>query len=151
MCLPDFKELKQIDESNPIIGYRNWINVINNLELCSIAQIYTWQELEGPHEVKERNSGIYAYNYYNYHNNYNNLSGIIHQWGKVAIHSTDQRSEYAKIVTLFTIRESDARGSKEFKDWIGKFNQHIKDIAKKYNCNTIHYQYFIDSQNKGNE
>ena len=178
MCLPDFKEFKQIDKSSPLIGYKTWRNKKNSLILTSEYQDYSWNKLEGPHEVLEINSGIYAYNNYNYnynnysynysnynynysynnsHSNYSNynysygnnyyISGIISQWGKVAIHSEGQRSEYAKVKTLFTIRKSDASGTKEFLDWIDIFNKHIEDIAKEYECNTIPYQDFIDSQN----
>jgi hypothetical protein len=84
------------------------------------------------------------YNYYHYNNNYHyyNIAGIIHQYGRVAIHKIGQRSEYAKIKTLFTIKESDAIGPKEFLCWISKFNLIIAELAKKYECDTIHYQDF---------
>jgi hypothetical protein len=82
MCLPNLIEYKQIDKSNPIIGYRKWKNIINpeSLILKSEYIDYEWSKLEGPHEVREINSGIYAYNnnynyyYNNYYNNYNNYN-----------------------------------------------------------------------------
>ena len=71
------------------------------------------------------------------------MTGIILQWGKVAIHSEGQRSEYAKIDTLFTIQESDAIGPKEFLNWIKIFNKRVEDIANKYNAKVITWQDFI--------
>jgi len=177
MCLPDFVEFNKINESITLIGYRDWRNLIkDSLILESENQKYKWSKIEGPHEVKQENSGIYSYNYnnknyknYNYYynnNNYNynyknyyyyynsnnhknyNLSGIIKQWGKVAIHKTGYRSEYAKIDTLFSIRELDAQGIKEFLDWIKIFNARIEQIAEKYECKVVAYQDFIESEKK---
>lgn len=176
MCLPDFKEFKQIDESSPIIGYRAWRNEIKNssLILKSEYQEYSWSKFEGPHEVKDKDSGIYAYNNYknnynyynyyynNYYNNYNynyfynyyyyknnyNLLGVINQYGKVAIHKEGQRSEYATVKTLFTIRESDMNGPEKFTNWIMEFNLHIIKISKKYNCDTTHWQDFKELKEK---
>lgn len=167
MCLPDFKEFKQIEKTNPLIGYRSWkLSIHNPAILKSEHQKYDWNNIiEGPHVVTDSNSGIYAYNYnysnnynynnYYYSNNYNNnynysnknynnyyMSGIINQYGRVAIHRTGQRSEYAKINKIFTIRESDAKGPKEFLDWISKFNFIIVELAKKYECETINWQDF---------
>ena len=164
MCLPDFVEFKRVKKSEPIVGYRVWIvSIKDTLQLMSEAKEYVWQPSVGRHKVLESNSGIYAYNNnYDYYNNYNNnydyydnnnydnnnyyyyIRGVIHQYGKVAIHQVGQRSEYAKIVTLFTIRESDARGPKEFLDWIRIFNQKVIGLAKMYKCNTIHYQDFVE-------
>ncbi len=159
MCLPDFVEFKDIKEDNPLIGYRTWRNTIKSLNLKSENQDYIWTSpIDGPHEVLNKNSGLYAYNYnynnnnYNYIYNYyyynynNNLSGIILQYGKAAIHKDGQRSEYAKIKTLFTIRESDAKGPDKFLVWIRDFNNHIKEIAEKYQCDTMHWQDFLESQ-----
>jgi hypothetical protein len=181
MCLPDFVEFNKINESITLIGYRDWRNLIkDSLILESENQTYKWSKIEGPHEVKQENSGIYSYNYnynsynnnyynnnynyknYNYYyknNNYNyknynynynsyNLSGIIKQWGKVAIHKTGYRSEYAKIDILFSIRESDAQGTKEFLDWIKIFNKRIEQVAEKYECKVMAYQDFIESEKK---
>jgi len=75
------------------------------------------------------------------------LSGIIRQWGKVAIHSEGYRSEYAKVNTLFLIRESNAKGSVKFLDWIKLFNDRISKIAEKYEAKVISWQDFIE-QNK---
>jgi hypothetical protein len=72
------------------------------------------------------------------------LSGIIKQYGRIAIHKIGQRSEYAKIEDIFTIRESDAKGPEKFIAWISNFNSHIKSIANRYNANTIHWQDFIE-------
>ncbi len=172
MCLPDFIKFDQVAEDTPLIGYRIWRNKIkaNSLILKSENRNYDWSKIEGPHEIKAENSGIYAYNYYNnnnynynnyyynnyynYYNNYNyynyffnnnyNLFGIINQWGKVALHKIGQRSEYAKIKTLFTIRESDASGPEEFIKWIDKSNSHIKEIASTYDTDTISWQDFIE-------
>lgn len=168
MCLPNFVEFKQIEESNPVIGYRSWkIWIENPYILRSESRNYNQAKvIEGPHEVLENNSGIYSYNNnnYNYYNNYNNnnnnynyyysynnnynyyIGGIIHQYGKVAFHETGYRSEYAKVITLFTIRELDATGPPEFLGWIKKFNIIIKTLAEKYQANTIHYQDFIEGQ-----
>jgi hypothetical protein len=174
MCLPDFVEFRQVDRDNPIKGYRNWNNKIEDSnDLESINQKYIWMsDSFGPHEVLESNSGIYSYNYYyNYYNNYNNnynnyynyyynnnyynnnynnnyyyIGGIIFQWGKVAIHKTGYRSEYAQIDTLFSIRESDAKGPKKFLDWIKTFNQRINNIAQKYNCKVISWQDFKEGK-----
>lgn len=170
MCLPNFIEFKQIDETNSLIGYRTWKNPVNKFILKSEYQDYTWKKIEGPHEIKLNNSGIYAYNYYyykhynhynhyynnnnyndyndndyNYYYNYNDyyLQGIIKQWGKVAVHKNGNRSEFAIIHKLFTIRRSDAQGTKEFLNWIVKFNEHVELIAKEYNVTTIHWQDFI--------
>jgi hypothetical protein len=171
MCLPDFKEFKQIPENSPLIGYRTWKTSVrdDSYLLKSEFQDYHWNKLEGPHEVLKVNSGIYAYNnYYNYYNNYNNynnnyyyyynnnnnyyyyynnnnnyLAGIIHQWGKTAIHSMGQRSEYAKIDTLFSIRKLDAKGPKEFLDWTKIFNEKINKIAEFYGAKVITWQDFI--------
>lgn len=73
----------------------------------------------------------YNYDYNIDYRNYYYIGGIIKQYGRVAIHKIGQRSEYAKINTLFTIRKSDASGQKEFLDWIDIFNQKVEDIAKK--------------------
>lgn len=184
MCLPDFEKFDSISEANALTGYRNWrLSIENPINLISENQNYDWiRVIEGPHEVKDSNSGIYAYNNnytytynnnnnnnynydnynyytYTYNNTYNNytynnyiytynnnnysIAGIINQYGKVAIHKIGQRSEYARIITLFTIRESDAKGQEEFLDWIKKFNLFIAELAKKYECKTIHYQDFI--------
>ena len=168
MCLPNFIEFDNVIESEVLIGYRDWRNLIkDSLILESENQTYKWSKIEGPHEVKQENSGIYSYNYnnnynnnhynnnnynYNYYyknyNNYYNLSGIIKQWGKVAIHKTGYRSEYAKIDTLFSIRELDAQGIKEFLDWIKIFNARIEQIAEKYECKVVAYQDFIESEKK---
>ncbi len=67
---------------------------------------------------------------------------MIEQYGRVAIHITGQRSEYAKIIKLFIIRKSDARGPQDFLDWIEKFNLIITELSKKYECKTIHWQDF---------
>src|SRR5688572_7186781 len=128
MCLTDFKEFKTIRKSNPLIGYRTW-RLTREGVLLSEYKDYKWKKtIEGPHKVTEKNSGIYAY-YYNYNNNYNYISGIIQQYGKIAIHSIGQRSSYAKIQTFFTIRKSDAIDPKEFLDWIDKFNSNIEKLA----------------------
>ena len=73
MCLPNFQNFSQIDESSPIIGYRTWRNKIkDSLILKSENREYNWSKSEGPHEVKDSDSGIYAYDYNNYnYNNYN--------------------------------------------------------------------------------
>jgi hypothetical protein len=166
MCLPNFIEYKEVLESNPIIGYRSWQNSYSKLDLKSLHQNYIWKAIEGPHLVLERDSGIYSYNYYcynyyyynyyyneyynrynRYNNNYNYIiGGIIHQWGKVAVHENGYRSEYAKIIKLFTIRKSDAEGPENFLDWIDRFNKIIESIAEKYNCTTISWQDFLESQ-----
>lgn len=153
MCLPNFIKFKKIPESNPIVGYRSWrVNIENPDNLISLYSDYNWNSNIGRHNVNNFNSGIYAYNfmytdyyynyYYNNNNNYYYNYGIIHQYGKVAIHKDGQRSEYCKIITLFTIRKSDAKGPKEFLDWIDNFNPVIEKLAKKYKCNTMHYQDF---------
>jgi len=165
MCLPDFIEFKQIDESEAVTGYRNWRNSIRNDEtLFSENQDYKWSKFEGPHLVKSEDSGIYSYNYYSYNNNYSynysykysnyyynnnysnyyNMPGIIKQWGKVAIHIAGYRSEYAKIETLFNIKEISVVGSNEFLEWVGKFNIKISKLAEIYECNVISWQDFID-------
>ena len=89
------------------------------------------------------NYNNYNNNYYN--NNYYNISGIIKQFGKIAIHKIGYRSEYAIIDSLFTIRESDAKGDNQFINWIKEFNKRIEAIAMIYNCKTIYYQDFIES------
>ena len=208
MCLPDFIEFKNIDESTPMIGYRNWRLPAkgDSLILISESLNYNWDKIiEGPHKVKNSNSGIYAYNNYNYnnynnyynynyynnyynynynnynnnynyynnnncnnnnnynnynynynyYNNYNNYndnynyynnSGVIQQYGKTAVHKNGQRSEYAKIKTLFTIRKQYAQGPREFLGWIDIFNNRIEAVAKRYNAETVNYQDFIESQ-----
>ena len=170
MCLPDFIEFKQVDKSSPLTGYRSQRRKISDdrLIISSLNQRYDWKKLEGPHKVELIDSGIYSYNnnyknnsynyyyynnYYNsYYNNYNNyynknysynyycLFGIINQWGKVAIHKDGYRSEYAKIDTLFNIRESDAEGTKEFLNWIKQFNDLIRLLAIEYECKVISWQ-----------
>lgn len=145
MCLPDFTEFKQIEEDSPLIGYRSWKLLFKSGILKSENQNYEWnKKTEGPHEVLDINSGIYAYNNYN---NYN-IFGVIKQYGKVAIHKIGQRSEYAVINTLFTIRKEDARGPQEFLNWIDTFNKNIIELAKRFECKTMHYQDFIESQEK---
>lgn len=155
MCLPDFIEFKQIDESAPIIGYRNWrIGITSNsLILQSLVRRYSWSPVEGPHEVRAEDSGIYSYNNYNYNYNYNNynnynynynIGGIIYQFGKVAIHEIGYRSEYAKIKTLFTIEEQNAQGPQKFLKWLREFNIRIKLTVEKYNCDTISWQKFLE-------
>ena len=172
MCLPDFIEMKNLSQDEAVTGYRNWkvkINEDNNLKSEYID--YIWITELTSHEVREENSGIYSYcsynnynynyynyynnynhnnynyNYYNYYNNYNNynISGIIKQFGKIAIHKIGYRSEYAIIDSLFTIRESDAKGDNQFINWIKEFNKRIEAIAMIYNCKTIYYQDFIES------
>ena len=155
MCLPAFHEFKQIDKNNLLIGYRSWRNLIlqESLILKSEYQDYEWKTEEGPHLVLNQNSGIYSYNYYNNNNYYDNyhyhyyyqsyyyyISGIISHWGNTAIHETGYRSEYAKINSLFTIRELDAVGPKDFINWIKLYNEKINKIAEKYECNTIYWQ-----------
>ena len=75
MCLPDFQEFKKVSEDEAITGYRNWrIYIKNSDALLSESQDHIWDKrIEGPHEVRDFNSGIYAYNnYYNdYHYYYN--------------------------------------------------------------------------------
>jgi hypothetical protein len=186
VCLPDFKRFEQIDENNPLTGYRVWrIEIKNPTNLISENLNYRWiRIIEGPHEIKETDSGIYSYNNrynyfdkyynndnnysynddndnnnytynkhnryyncnynynYNYKNSYYYIVGIIHQWGRVAIHERKCRSEYAKIITLFTIREIDAEGSMEFTNWIREFNEMISKLANKYEANTMHWQDF---------
>lgn len=183
MCLPNFERFDNISEDKALVGYRSWrLSVKNPANLISEAQDYNWDKvIEGPHEVKDKDSGIYAYNNYNYYDNYNNYNyyynynynndnyynynynyynydnynynydnykifGIINQYGKVAIHKIGQRSEYARITKFFTIRELDARGLEKFLIWIKNFNLIIIELAKKYECNTIHYQDFIEGQ-----
>ncbi len=175
MCLPNLIENRIININTPIVGYRNWLLPINNGELLkSLNQNYEWNQIiEGPHEVLESNSGIYSYNNNNYYNNYYynygcnnnyynyydynygcnnnyynyyyNIGGIIHQWGNVAIHKNGYRSEYAKIVKLFSIRESDAKGPIKFINWIKQFNKRIDELSKKYECEVISWQDFIES------
>ena len=153
MCLPNFKEFKRIPKNKSLIGFKSWrLNIKDPIELISESRDYKWNKIiEGPHQVKDVDSGIYAYNYNNnnyYNNNYNNnyyynnyyIKGIIHQYGKTAIHKDGQRSQYAKIITLFTIRESDAAGPDKFIDWIKEFNQVINQLTLKYKANTIHFQ-----------
>ena len=84
MCLPDFKEFRIVEESEAIIGYRNWRLNTNNNRLESLHQNYIWsKKIEGPHVIKESDSGIYSYynnndynnyNNYNYNNDYNNYN-----------------------------------------------------------------------------
>jgi hypothetical protein len=189
MCLPNFERFEVIDESNPIIGYRKWrLSIENPIQLKSDYTDYNWTNvIEGPHEVTDKDSGIYSYNNYynnynneyynyyyysnygyhyyynnrnynnhnnfyyyyynNYYNNYNsncyNVAGIIHQWGKVAIHKAGYRSEYAKVITLFTIKEPDVQRPGEFLEWIKKFNTIIQKLANKYEANTIPWQDFL--------
>lgn len=155
MCLPDFQKIIQVDESNPIIGYRVW-RLTSRGEFLSQNQDYFWNKfIEGPHTISESDSGIYAYNSnnnynynnYNYNNSYNNnynnnfnyIAGTILQYGTVAIHKTGQRSEFAKIRLLYTIRESNTIESKKSLDWIKNFNLQIKDLAKKFDIYTIDY------------
>ena len=167
MCLPGFQEFRDLQETEAIVGYRNWRNTIKprSLDLRSEYENYTWKVAEGQHEVKEKDSGLYSYNNYyrsydnnnnyhfdnnnyynyNYYNNYR-LRGIILQWGKVAIHKIGYRSEYARVKTLFTIRESDAEGPDKFLSWVKSFNILMEEIAKKYNANTIHWQDFIETK-----
>jgi len=159
MCLPNFVEFIQIGEKDAMVGYRVWKNIIkeDNLTLLSehrqyknkdgMVKRYEWNKLEGPHEVKIMNSGIYAHNYYHYYdnNNYYILLGIILQYGKTAIHRAGQRSQFAKISILFNIRESDAKGPVEFLNWIKKFNNKISLIAEKYGCEVISWQDFKDN------
>ena len=159
MCLFNFIKFEQIEEENALMGYRNWRLSINEaLVLKSESQEYTWLPIiSGPHEVLESNSGIYAYNYnynnyyYNnnnyYYNNYN-ISGIIKQYGKTAIHKIGQRSEYAKIDKLFTIRLSDAIEEERFLAWAKEFNTRIEEVAKLYEASTISWQDFIEEINK---
>ena len=147
MCLPDFERFEIIPKENAITGYRVWRNLISpSIALLSENQNYQWKgKLEGPHEVKDTDSGIYAYNYYNNcncYNYYNYILGIIKQYGKVAIHKTGYRSEYAKIDTLFSIRESDA--PKELLSWIKTFNELVTQIAEKYEVKVISYQDYAD-------
>jgi hypothetical protein len=173
MCLPDFKEFKQIEKNNPLVGYQVWKNKIKDSNiLVSPLQDYEWKnQIEGPYEVLDSNSGIDAYNnnnnynyYYYNNNNYNNnyynyyyyhyhyynynyyyIAGIIHQYGKTAIHLIGQRSEYVKIDTLFSIRKLDAEGPKEFLDWIDIFNKRVDDIANRYQAKVISWQDFNES------
>jgi hypothetical protein len=194
MCLPNFEKFINVDQSKGLTGYRTWrLRIKEPAILLSEFQEYKWDKIiEGPHKVKDINSGIYAYNndhnnyyhnnyyynnyyynnyysnyykynynynndhynYYNnynnnynnnYYNNYNNINGIISQYGRVAIHKTGQRSEYAKISKLFTIRRLDAQGPKEFLSWIDKFNRIIANLASKYQCETCTWQDFNDS------
>ena len=173
MCLPDFIEFKNLSQDEAVTGYRNWKVKINedDKKLKSECRDYTWSIKLISHKVERENSGIYSYynnnnnyyyynnnNYYNYYNNnyynyyyYNNnyyyyiISGIIKQFGKIAIHKIGYRSEYAIIDSLFTIRESDAKGDNRFISWIKEFNKKIEEIAKVYNCKTINYQDFIES------
>ena len=168
MCLPNLIEMKNLSQDEAVTGYRNWrvkIKEDNNLKSEYID--YTWLTELTSHEVREENSGIYSYNYNNYYNynyynnnnyynyynynnynnNYNNynISGVIKQFGKIAIHKIGYRSEYAIIDSLFTIRESDAKGDNQFINWIKEFNKRIEAIAMIYNCKTIYYQDFIES------
>src|SRR5579859_5538605 len=167
MCLPDFIKIEQVSEDKTLTGYRNWRNLISgSLNLHSSNQNYIWLPEGEKTEVKDNNSGYYSYNnynnyynyyyhYYNYYNNnyynynYNNyyyIAGIIKQYGKVAIHNTGYRSEYAKIDTLFKIRFSDAEGSDNFLRWINEvFNPRIEAIAEYYKCKTMNWQDFIES------
>jgi len=174
MCLTNFIEFKQISQDNPVIGYRDWqVYLDNPTILRSMYVDYKWEkDIEGPHEVLEKDSGIYSYNNYNYNypyyrdrnycnnrynnNNYNcnyyyynnhyyyyyNICGIIFQWGKVAIHREGYRSEYAQVKKLFTIRESDAEGPKKFLVWIKLYNEIVNKLAP---GKTMHFQDFIES------
>ena len=51
---------------------------------------------------------------------------------------------------LFTIRESDAKGSKEFLDWIKVFNGRVQDIAIKYKADTTSWQDFKEANKEKN-
>lgn len=169
MCLPDFVKFENIKQENAVIGYRNWKLEIKSSKLYSTYRNYEWNKvIDGPHEVKNSDSGIYSYynynyrysnnnyynsnknnynynNRYNYNYKYNHISGIIFQYGKTAIHKEGYRSEYAIIKSFFTIRESDALDSKEFKRWINKFNKQINDLAIKFNATTIRWQDFVEN------
>jgi hypothetical protein len=149
-----------VDERDSITGYRVWKTpVAGDLILKSDFQDYTWKPVESKHPVAEFNSGLYAYNnnnnyyynnydnnyYNNYYKNYYQVFGVIKQWGRVAIHLSGQRSENAKITILFTTRESDAKGPKEFLNWIRIFNKRIVSLATIYNCKTQHYQDFLEN------
>ena len=170
MCLPNFIEFKQVEESSLIVGYRTWKFPINSqlTILKSQYQDFEWAHSPLITELTESNSGFYShnnynhynnhynhyyYNDYNYYNHYNNndynyyyIRGIVHQYGKVAVHESGYRSECCKIVTLFTIREWNAVGTKNL-DWIKKFNELVRKIAKSYNATTIHHQDWRESQN----
>jgi hypothetical protein len=63
----------------------------------------------------------------------------------VAIHKKGQRSEYARVKILFSIRESDAEGPEEFLNWIKIFNERINYLAKEYDCEIISWQDFKDN------
>ena len=91
------------------------------------------------------NNNYNSYYNNNYNNNYNNykLFGIIKQYGRIAFHKDGQRSEYARIDTIFTIRELDAEGPAKFLDWIKLFNIKIQNIAYYYKIpNVISWQVF---------
>ena len=154
MCLPNFIEFKQVEESSLIVGYRTWKFPINSqlTILKSQYQDFEWAHSPLITELTESNSGFYSHNnnynhYYNhyYYNSYY-IRGIVHQYGKVAVHESGYRSECCKIVTLFTIREWNAVGTKNL-DWIKKFNELVRKIAKSYNATTIHHQDWRESQN----
>jgi len=150
MCLPNFQRFEIIRKDNPIVGYRSWYVNIKEPKLKSTNQDFIWKEKVGPVKVTARNSGFYSYNNNNYNNNYNyynyHVAGIIHQYGKVAIHEIGYRSQYAKIIKLFTIKESDAKSSPEFIQWISKFNE----LIRSFGIETVHYQDFVESENGKN-
>lgn len=164
MCLPNFLRFEDVVEENALTGYRTWrASIEGELILQSEYQEYIWDSPPPAVVVLESDSGYYSYNYnnnYNYynhnHNNYNNYNhynnykhnynhyGIVKHFGKVAIHKTGYRSENIRIDTLFTIRESDATGSKDFLAWIPLFNTRVRQIAEKYKAKTEHYQDFLE-------
>ena len=173
MCLSNFIEFKTLEEKDALTGYRIWKSPISNPKILkSLNQEYIWTPDQRDAKVTEKDSGYYAYNYNNNNNNYNNnyynnsnnnyyynyyyyynnynynnyyyYQGITKHWGKTAIHSIGIRSEKVKIIILFTIKPEDAKGPREFLDWIKEFNSNISEIAKAFGAITEHYQDFIE-------
>ena len=128
--------LYSYNNNNYYYNYNNYYNNNNN-------------------NYNNNNNNYNNYNNYNYNNNYYynyncnnyNIIGIIKQYGKVAIHLSGYRSQYAIIDTLFTIRKLDAKESQEFLDWIDKFNARIEKLAKFYDCKVVSWQDFLDEKN----
>jgi hypothetical protein len=74
------------------------------------------------------------------------IAGIIHQYGNTAIHENGQRSEYAKIVRLFSIRESDSIKDEGFMDWIRSLNRGVEALALRFSCEVQSLQNFLEEQ-----
>lgn len=147
---------QDLTREQALIGYRNWYinNSFNNQEksLKSTNQNFLWpigEVLGNP--LRNNSEGIYNYNInynynYNINYNYNYICGKTLLYGKIFSYKDGYRSSICVPTHLVILSDKEWFKNDKIKKFTNHFNQVVINLAKKYNCEVIGYNEFINSK-----